>query len=481
MTMSTTDSGRPKRDWLTPQPAPASARRSSPSMREDEERGFEDRGDRRARRGQDEGPRGSGGGSGQKRGPSAKGDGARGKDGEDKQDHGKADKKDDAQGGSDEKEEGKGKEDDAKKGDGKPDKPKKPLPWWPFVLAAVVVVAFAAVVLWIIFRPRPDVWTDDAYVRVHYTTVAPRVSGQIASVPVEDNQVVKAGDLLAEIDPRDYQTALDAAEAQLQRDQAQTGDIGVNIERQPSIIDESSADVDSARARLAFSQADARRFDNLVATGAGSNQQHQQADATLQQNQAALRSAQAQLDASKKQLDALKKQQQASEATVKADRAQVEQAKLNLSYTRILAKLDGMVAQRSVQVGNYVTAGATLMTLVPLQQVYVTANYREEDLRHVRAGQHATVHVDAYDIDLDGVVNGVPAASGATFSPIEPNNATGNFTKIVQRLPVKIDISPNQPLANLLRVGFSVETTIHTDLQDVVAEQRHDPRAVTGR
>ena len=238
---------------------------------------------------------------------------------------------------------------------------------------------------------------------------------------------------------------------------------------------------ETARGRGAASQSDARRFENLASTGAGTGQQRQQADTALQQNQASLRAAQAQVDAATKQLAVLKKQREASEATMQADKARLDQAKLNLSYTRVLAPLDGMVSQRSVQVGNYVAPGATLMTLVPLQEVYVEANYREEDLAHVRAGQHATIHVDAYDVDLDGVVNGVPAASGAAFAPIAANNATGNFTKITQRLPVRIDIAPNQPSAKLLRLGFSVETTIHTGLTDVVAEQRGDPRAATGR
>jgi membrane fusion protein, multidrug efflux system len=132
-----------------------------------------------------------------------------------------------------------------------------------------------------------------------------------------------------------------------------------------------------------------------------------------------------------------------------------------------------------VQVGNTVAPGATLMTVVPLAQVYIIANYREVDLLHVRSGQHVTIHVDAYKIDLSGTVEGVPPASGASFAPIQPNNATGNFTKIVQRLPVKINLDPDQPLAKLLRVGLSVETTIHTGLEDVVDEQRRSSSRVT--
>jgi membrane fusion protein (multidrug efflux system) len=356
-----------------------------------------------------------------------------------------------------------------------------PLPRWPFVVVGLVVAIFAAVVLYMIFRPRPDVWTDDAYVMVHYATIAPRISGQIATVPVDDNDVVKTGQVLATLDPRDNETALASAEAAVARDRARLDEISFSVSRQPSIIDEQQAAVASARARLAFVQADARRYGNLAATGAGTMQEHQQADTTLQQGQASLDSAEASLDAARRQLDVLKAQRSAAEAAVKAEEAQLEQARLNLSYTQVRAPIDGMVGERSVQVGNYVGPGTTLMTVVPLDQVYIEANYREVDLLHVRSGQPVTIHLDAYNIDLRGAVDGVPPASGAAFAPIAPNNATGNFTKIVQRLPVKIVMTPGQPLAKLLRVGLSVETTIRTGLEDVVDEQRRSSDRLTGR
>jgi len=372
---------------------------------------------------------------------------------------------------------------DRKSNDGKvqeADKFPAPLPRWPLVLAGLVVVIFAAVVLYIIFRPRPDVRTDDAYVMVHYATIAPRISGQVATVPVDDNEVVKTGQVLATLDPRDNETAVASAEAAVARDRSRLDEISATVSRQPSIIEEQQAAVVSARARLAFAQADARRFGNLAATGAGTTQEHQRADTTLREGQAALDSAEASLDAARRQLDVLEAQRSAAEAAVKADEAQLEQAKLNLSYTRIPAPIDGMVGERSVQVGNYVGPGTTLMTVVPLDQVYIEANYLEVDLLHVRSGQPVTIHLDAYDVDLKGTVDSVPPASGAAFAPIAPNNATGNFTKIVQRLPVKIVVTPGQPLAKLLRVGLSVETTIHTGLEDVVDEQRRSSDYVTG-
>jgi membrane fusion protein (multidrug efflux system) len=355
-----------------------------------------------------------------------------------------------------------------------------PLPRWPLVLAGFIVAIFAALVLYIIFRPRPDVWTDDAYVMVHYASIAPRVSGQVATVLVDDNDAVKAGQLLATLDPRDSQTAVAIAEAALARDMAQSGEVSANVARQPSIIEERQSAVASARAKLDFTQANARRYGNLAVTGAGTMQEHQEADTALQQDQASLDSSQASLDAARRQLDVLTAQRSAAEATVKLVQAQLDQARLNLSYTQILAPIDGTVGERSVQVGNYVSPGTTLMTVVPLDQVYIEANYREVDLRHVRSGQPVTIHLDAYNIDLRGSVDSIPPASGASFAPIAPNNATGNFTKIVQRLPVKIVVSSEQSLAKLLRVGLSVETTIHTGLEDVVYEQIRSTNLVTG-
>jgi membrane fusion protein (multidrug efflux system) len=361
------------------------------------------------------------------------------------------------------------------------DKLPAPLPRWPFAVVGLVATIFAAVVLYIIFRPRPDVRTDDAYVMVHYAMISPRISGQVVMVSVDDNDSVKTGQVLATLDPRDNETAVASAEAAVARDRSQFDEISRTVSRQPSIIAEHQAAVASARAKLAFAQADARRFANLAVTGAGTMQEHQQADTTLQQDQASLDSAEASLDAARRQLDVLKAQRSAAEATVRADEAQLEQAKLNLSYTQIRAPIDGVVGERSVQVGNYVGPGTTLMTVVPLDQVYIEANYLEVDLLHVRSGQPVTIHLDAYDIDLKGTVNGVPPASGAAFAPIAPNNATGNFTKIVQRLPVKIVVIPGQPLAKLLRVGLSVETTIHTGLEDIVDEQRGSSDLVTRR
>jgi membrane fusion protein, multidrug efflux system len=359
------------------------------------------------------------------------------------------------------------------------ERPPKPTPKWALVLAGIVALIFVGAVLWIIFRPRPDVWTDDAYVMVHYASIAPRISGQVSTVPVDDNQTVKAGQALVTLDPRDYQTAVASAEAALARDTAQLADVSANLARQPALISEQEANVASARARLAFTEPDARRYNFLAAADAGTIRQREQADSALLESKSQLDNAQAALEAARRQLHVIEAQKLAAEAVVELNKAQVRQARLNLSYTQILAPVDGMVTERSVQVGNTVAPGNTLMTVVPLRDVYIIANYREVDLAHVRPGQHVTIHVDAYNIELNGTVEGIAPASGASFAPIQPNNATGNFTKIVQRLPVKIDVDPDQALAKLLRVGLSVETTIHTALEDVVKEQRRSTNPVT--
>ncbi|WP_312017521.1 HlyD family secretion protein [Bradyrhizobium sp. AUGA SZCCT0431] len=323
-----------------------------------------------------------------------------------------------------------------------------------------------------IVAPRPDIWTDNAYVRVHYAAIAPRVSGQVTSVHVQNNDTVKAGQVLVELDDRDYRAAVASAEATLIRDRAMVENAAASVVRQGPVMEQARAQQNIAEAQLSFAEADAKRYEYLATTGSGTIKTQQQADSTLRQSKAALEGAKAAVEAAQAQLKVLQTQEASARASVRASEAQLEQAKLNLSYTKILAPVDGMVAQRGVQVGNYVNSGTGLMAVVPLSEVYVEANYREVELKHVQAGQRARIHVDAYDIDLEGRVVGVPAATGATFATIQPDNATGNFTKIVQRLPVQIVIAPNQPLARLLRVGLSVETTIETRLADIVGQYR---------
>ena len=351
---------------------------------------------------------------------------------------------------------------------------------WPWIVAGLVVLGFVAWILWIIFAPHGRQRTADAYVTAHFATVSSRVAGQVAAVPVTDNQRVRAGDLLLQLDPRDFQAALEQAQAVLASDTAQLAQAQAQVLRQPALIRQAQAQIASVQARLRLARADDARFTDLAATGAGTRQQRDQAASTLDQERASLVQAQAELLAQQRQLNALQATANAAQGRVLVDQAQIKQAELNLGYTRLVAPIDGVVDQRQVQVGNIVSPGAAVMTVVPLDGVYVLANYRELALRHMRPGQGVRVHIDAYDMDLAGVVDSLPPASGSSYSPIPAANASGNFTKIVQRLPVKITFLPNQRLARLVRVGMSAETVVDTRLEDVVAEQRRRDGRVTG-
>lgn len=352
---------------------------------------------------------------------------------------------------------------------------------WPYFAAGGVVIVFIAIVLAIIFVPTSRVWTNDAYVTVHHTVIAPRVYGQVIAVNVNDNQSVHKGDVLAELDPNDYQTTLDEARATEANDRAKVMDAAANVARQPALIDDAQARVERLQAELVFAREDADRYGHLARTGAGSLQEGQKTHATLAEITASYNSAKAELAAAQEELIVLQAKHAAAEKQVMVDMARVHQAELNLSYTKLRAPFDGMVGERNVQVGNVVPAGAPIMALVPIDELWIQANYREVALRHVRPGQRVDIHVDAYNIDLKGVVDSVPPSSGAAFAPLAPENATGNFTKIVQRLPVKIILLPDQPLAKLLRMGFSVETTIHTGMANLVEAQRHSNRSVTAK
>jgi membrane fusion protein (multidrug efflux system) len=341
-------------------------------------------------------------------------------------------------------------------------------PTWPWLVGAIIMLGFIAYVLFRIYAPHAVVTTDDAQVTAHYATVAPRVSGQIVSVEVNDNQMVHKGQVLAILDDRDYRTAVDRAQAQLDKDLAEVANADATIRRQPAVVDQSSAQFRQAQARLSLANENATRYNNLAATGSGSRQDQQQAVSTKSEQQSRLDEAGAAVRASQRQGDILRATRQSALAAVEADRAALAQARLNLGYTRIVAPVDGMIGQRAAEAGNYVAPGTSLMVVVPLGETYVEANYREVALRHVAPGQHVKIHVDAYDVDFDGIVDSIPPSTGAAFSPVGAENATGNFTKIVQRLPVKILFAPHQSGVENLRLGMSVETSVDTAFAKVI-------------
>ncbi len=311
--------------------------------------------------------------------------------------------------------------------------------------------------------------TNDAYVSADYTVIAPKVAGFIKDVLVDDNQQVKAGQLLATIDDRDYQAALDAAQAQLLVARAQSADARATLERQAALIAQADAAVKAAQAEVAFADHETTRYSRLAEQGAGTVQNAQQARSRVDQARARLANAQAALLATRKQVDILDAQVASADGQLKRAEAGLEKANLDLSYTRIVAPVDGMVGERALRVGAYVNPGARLLSVVPLDQAYVVGNFQETQLTHVQPGQPVNISVDTFSGEtLRGHVQSIAPATGVTFAAVKPDNATGNFTKVVQRIPVKIVFDADQPLLQRLRVGMSVEAVIDTE-GDVLA------------
>jgi len=305
--------------------------------------------------------------------------------------------------------------------------------------------------------------TNDAYVSADYTVVAPKVAGFIKEVLVEDNQQVQAGQLLATLDDRDYQAALDAAQAQLLVARAQSADARATLERQAALIAQADAAVKAAQAEAAFADHEVTRYSRLAEQGAGTVQNAQQARSKVDQARARLANAQAALLATRKQVDILQAQVASADGQLKRAEAGLEKANLDLSYTRIVAPVDGMVGERALRVGAYVNPGARLLSVVPLNRAYVVGNFQETQLTHVQPGQAVNISVDTFSGEtLRGHVESIAPATGVTFAAVKPDNATGNFTKVVQRIPVKIVFDADQPLLERLRVGMSVEASIDT-------------------
>jgi membrane fusion protein (multidrug efflux system) len=304
--------------------------------------------------------------------------------------------------------------------------------------------------------------TDDAYVQADYTTVAPKVSGYIADVLVQDNEPVKAGQVLAHIDDRDFRAAQAQAQAGVEAADAAIRNIEAETVLQQSVIEQAKAQTAASQASLKFNRTDVVRYSELARSGYASEQRAQQSETARSQSAADLQRDQAGLVAAQKKVAVLETER--LQAVAERDRAQavLHQADLNLSYTTIIAPVDGTVGARSLRVGAYVAAGTQLMAVVPLNAAYIVANFKETQLTRVRDGQPVTVKVDSFPgVKIAGHVDSLSPASGLEFSLLPPDNATGNFTKIVQRIPVKI-VLDDARLANLLRAGMSVEPTVDT-------------------
>ncbi|WP_332726832.1 HlyD family secretion protein [Pseudomonas sp. ESBL9] len=305
--------------------------------------------------------------------------------------------------------------------------------------------------------------TNDAFVSADFTLVAPKVAGFIDEVLVQDNQPVKAGQLLARIDPQDYQAEVQAARANVATAQAQQANALAMMERQRSLIEQANATVDADLAQVEFAAHELQRYEHLAGQGAGTLQNSQQAKNRSQTARALLAQHKAALEAARQQTRVLVAEHTAAQASVQHAQAVLARAELDLSHTRVVAPFDGVVGRRSLRLGAYVKPGDTVMAVVPLAQAYVVANFLENQLTRMSPGQRVTINVDTFPGEtLLGTVKSIAPATGVTFSAIAPDNATGNFTKVVQRVPVKIALDPHQPLASQLRLGMSVDAAIDT-------------------
>jgi membrane fusion protein, multidrug efflux system len=383
--------------------------------------------------------------------------------------------------------------------------------------AAVLLIAAAAATGYYFFAGWES--TDDAQIDGYVNPISSRIAGYITNVYVDDNQYVKAGTLLAQIDPTDYEVALGSAQATLANDRATADASQVNIPitsvNTTSTMASAQADVDNARAgisaaekalagaRAALVQAqannakaedDVKRYKPLVDKQEIPEQLYTQsvetanattayvdvAGASVQADQDAVTQAQGRFNQAVAALESARtgpqqvriQQSRAVAATALADKSRraVEQAQLNLNYTRIVAPVDGLVAKRSVQVGQYVVPGQQLLAVIPLDDIWVTANFKETQLKNVRPGEGVQIFVDAYDRDYSGHVESIAGGTGAIFSLLPPENATGNYVKVVQRVPVRLRFDPGQDPDHRLRPGLSVVPKVNVKILQRVAQ-----------
>ncbi|PRH89328.1 HlyD family secretion protein [Labrys okinawensis] len=306
--------------------------------------------------------------------------------------------------------------------------------------------------------------TDNAFIVGDVTPLSARVSGYIKDVPIHDYQAVEAGDLIAEIEPSDYQAQLALAQANLAAAEASLANVANQKNVQNALIRQAGANIDAGSADVRRYQLEATRQRDLLKTGtAGTQQSVEQADANAQRALAQKALYEAQLDQQKALLAGLDVQEQQVQAQIKAAEAQVTLATNNLGYTKIRSPAKGLVGQRQVRPGQFVNVGTQVIAVVPLPNIWVVANYKETQMTNIRLGQPAHVTVDAFpDLVLTGRVEAWSPGTGSTFALLPPDNATGNFTKVVQRVPVKIALDANPALGTLIRPGMSVVATVDT-------------------
>jgi membrane fusion protein (multidrug efflux system) len=305
--------------------------------------------------------------------------------------------------------------------------------------------------------------TDDAYVGGNITPLAPHVDAFIDQILVTDNERVHAGQVLVQLDQRDYRAALDHAEAALNARQAAAASLRAQYGLQQSMIRQQEADLSSKKARATFTAQDAVRYRALAQSSYGSRQNQERTSSLEQEAQSAVAAAQAGLDAARQQLKVLEAQIAEADAAVAQAQSDLRTAQLNLGYSEVRSPIDGYVGNRAAQIGAYATRGTYLISITPADGLWVDANFKEDQLTRMVPGQAADVTADVLPGHVfHGHVVSLAPGTGAVFSVIPPENATGNFTKIVQRVPVRVLLDPGDPKLAMLRPGLSTIVSVDT-------------------
>jgi membrane fusion protein, multidrug efflux system len=330
-------------------------------------------------------------------------------------------------------------------------------------ILGLLALAAASYAVYYVFIGRFYISTDDAYVRANNTMMGARVAGHITAVVPGDNSTVKKGDVIFRIDDGDYRIAVDSARTKIATQQATIDRIGRQISAQESAVEQSKAQLVSAEAALKRAGLDFERQQQLSTKGFASRATFEVSEATRDQGAAAVRSAQAAHDAARDNVEVTKAQQNEARAQLAELQTALAKAERDLDFTYVRAPVDGTFSNRLVNIGDMIQSGQRLGNVVPLDEVYIDANYKETQLKRIRPGQPVTIKVDAYGFrKFTGVVDSISAGAGSVFTLLPPDNATGNFTKIVQRVPVRIRVPKSVAKQNLLRAGMSVYATVDT-------------------
>ncbi|WP_213287795.1 HlyD family secretion protein [Bradyrhizobium sp. sGM-13] len=333
------------------------------------------------------------------------------------------------------------------------------------MIGALGLLALAAIgyAVYFVLVGRFYVSTDDAYVRANNTTLGARVSGHVAAILPRDNSLVRAGDVIFRIDDGDYRIAVEAARSKIATQQATIDRIGRQVTALESAVEQTRAQLASAEAAMKRAGLDFDRQQALSTKGFASRAAFEVSEAGRDQSLAAVKSAQAAYDAARDNVEVTKAQQAEARAQLVELQSQLAKAERDLAFTSVRAPVDGTFSNRLVNAGDFIQAGQRLANVVPLNDVFIDANYKETQLKRIRPGQPVKISVDAYGHrKFAGVVDSISPAAGSVFTLLPPDNATGNFTKIVQRLPVRIRVPKEVAKQNLLRAGMSVYTTVDT-------------------